>query len=136
MHFMLRTLKSLVKFVIVMFVMPIVCTIVWQEVVTEYLYDCTDDNLLGFLGPGDWVHFHHGVVYVPHVTHNHSMSDPDSIRQGWSMTGLWCLWCSFVAVSVLISMLLARRRWIPGTDTLPNTTPEPMATAPPASPKP
>ena len=119
--FMLRMLKSVVKFAIVMFAMMIVSTIVWQEVVVEYLYDCTDDNMMGFLRPGDWVHFYHGVVYVPHVTHDHSMSDPDSIKQGWSMTGLWGLWFSFVAVSLLASIFLARRRWIPGTHTLPNT---------------
>jgi protein-S-isoprenylcysteine O-methyltransferase Ste14 len=123
-------LKSTVKFVILMFAMTIVSTIVWQQVVVEHIYDCTDDNMAGFLRPGDWVHFYHGVVYVPHVAHNHSMSDPDSIRKGWSMTGLWCLWLSFVAVSLAVAFLLARRRWIPGTPTPSNKSPQPTATGP------
>ena len=39
---MIRKLKSAVKFAIVMIAMTIFCAIVWQEVVAEYLYDCTD----------------------------------------------------------------------------------------------
>ena len=120
--FMLRMLKIVAKFAIVSFVMTIVCTVAWQTIVVEYLYDCTDDNIAGFLRPGDWVHFYHGVVYVPHVVHNHSMSDPDSIRQGWSITGLWCLWWSFAVVSLVISVLLARRIWIPNAHTQPKTS--------------
>ena len=110
---MLWILKRTVKFSIVMFVVTIICTIVWQEVVNNYLYDCTDGNPLDFLAPGNWVHYYHGVIYVPQVTHDHSMSDPDSIKQGWSITSLWCLWCSFFTLSLVVSALLARRKWMP-----------------------
>jgi hypothetical protein len=108
---MIWILKSVTKFVIVMFLMMIVCTIVWQFV-GDRLYDCTDDGFLGFWRPGDWVHFDHGVVYVPVIVHGRSMSDPDTIKAGWSMTGLWCLWFSFVAVSLVISIVVARVPWM------------------------
>ena len=110
---MVWMLKSTVKFAFVKLVMTMVCTIIWQEAVNNYLYDCADGNLLDFLSPGNWVHFYHGVVYVPHVTHDHSMSDPDSIKQGWNVTRLWYLWFSFFTLSLFISVLLARRKWIP-----------------------
>lgn len=109
----ISTLTSSAKFVVSLAVMTIVCTVVWQETVAEWLYDCTDDNMLGFFRPGDWAHFFHGVVYVPKVLHNRAMSDPDVIKEGWSMTGLWCLWLLFLIGSVVASLLLARMRWIP-----------------------
>jgi hypothetical protein len=110
---MLRILKSGTKFLIVMFAMTIICTVIWQEFVTDTLYNCTDPGWLDFLSPGDWVHFSQGVVYVPHVVAGRSMSDPDTIKQGWTVTGLWILWYLFVAGSVFVSVVLARRKWIP-----------------------
>jgi hypothetical protein len=107
------TTSIAVKFVLSLVVMTIVCTLVWQETVAEWLYDCTDDNMLGFFRPGDWVHFYHGVVYVPKVVHDRSMSDPDVMKTGWSMTGLWCLWLMFVLASSVASVLLARMHWMP-----------------------
>lgn len=108
---MRRIVKSVAVFITALFVMALVCIVLWQVFVTEFLYDCTDDNFLGFLTPGDWVHFYHGVVHVPHVVHGRSMSEPDSIKAGWSVTGLWCLWWSFVAASLAISGLLAKKTW-------------------------
>jgi hypothetical protein len=111
---MIWMFKSAAKFVIVMLVMTIVCTFVWQEFVTDKLYNCTDPGWLDFLSPGDWVHSHNGepVAFVP-VIIGGSMSDPDTIKDGGSIARLWYLWYSFVAVSVVISILLARIRWIP-----------------------
>lgn len=109
------------KFAIVMLVMTIVCTVVWQDVVTEYLYDNTDDNMMGFLSPlwGDFWIGEGGfpVVAVQHVVHGRSMSDPDEIKAGWSIPKLFCLWLSFVTVSIVISILLARIRWLPEEST-------------------
>ena len=110
---MIRVFKSVAKFVIVIFVMTIVCTIVWQEFVTDRLYNCTDPGWLDFLSPGDWVHSHNGPVkFVPVITGG-AMSDPDTIKDGWSVTRLWYLWFSFVAVLTVTSILLARIRWVP-----------------------
>jgi hypothetical protein len=105
---------GVVKFVIVMLVMIIVCTLVWELFVNGSLYNCTDPGFLDFLNPGDWVHFHHGVTYVQHIVTGRSMSDPDTIRQGWSVAKLWCLWWSFVFASFLISAALARKTWLSG----------------------
>src|SRR5450432_1147229 len=113
-RFMIRMFKSAAKFVVVIFVMTIVCTVVWQSFVTDKLYNCTDPAWLDFLSPGDWVHSHDGqpVAFVPVIVGG-SMSDPDTIKQGWSVARLWYLWYSFVAVSVVVSILLAWIRWIP-----------------------
>ena len=111
---MLPVLKCVVKFVVMMFLMTIVCTFVWQQFVTDRLYNCTDPGWLDFLSPGDWVHSHDGkpVAFVPVITGG-PMTDPDTIKDGWSVARLWYLWYSFVTVSVVISVLLARIRWIP-----------------------
>ena len=111
---MLSLLKCGVKFVILMFLMTIVCTFVWQEFVTDRLYNCTDPGWLDFLSPGDWVHSHDGVpvAIVPVITGG-PMTAPDTIKEGWSVGRLWYLWYSFVVVSVVISILLARIRWTP-----------------------
>lgn len=118
---MIRKFKTAAKFVIVMFVMTIVCTIVWEDVVTEYLYDNTDDNMMGFLSPffGDFWIGEGGfpVVAVQHVVHGRSMSDPDEIKEGWSVPKLFCLWLSFITISAFSSILLARIRWIPNQNT-------------------
>jgi hypothetical protein len=118
---MIRIFKSVAKFAIVMSVMTVVCTIVWQNVVTEYLYDNTDDNIMGFVSP-IWGDFWIGeggfpVVAVQHVVHGRSMSDPDEIKVGWSVPKLFCLWLSFVTASTVISILLARIRWLPKQST-------------------
>jgi hypothetical protein len=107
-------LKSLAKFVLVMVVMTIACTVLWESV-AGWLYDCTDDGFLGFWTPGNWVHDwdNHPVVAASQIVHGRSMSEPDTIKAGWSVTGLWCLWCSFVAISVVVSALLAWKPWLP-----------------------
>jgi len=112
--FMIRMVESAAKFVVVMLAMTVVCTIVWQEFVTDKLYNCTDPGWLDFLSPGNWVHSHDSqpVAFVPVITAR-PMSDPDTIKQGWSIARLWYLWYSFVCVSTIISVLLAWVRWIP-----------------------
>jgi len=106
------TLTSL-KLVTSLVVMLILCTIGWS-LLASGLYDCSDENMFGFLRPGDWVHEWNGhpVVVVQQIIHGRSMSEPDTIKQGWSVTGLWCLWYSFVGASVVLSLLLAGKPWI------------------------
>jgi hypothetical protein len=110
---MFHLIKSLAKFITALFVMSILCTVVWQFVGSK-LYDCTDDGFLGFTRPGDWVHPFggHPVSVVYQIVHGRSMSEPDTIKEGWSVAGLWRLWYDFVLLSLGISMLLA---WIPWT---------------------
>jgi hypothetical protein len=76
----------------------VLCTVLWQEFVTDHFYHCADSLGFDFLRPGGWVH---GVA-VPHG---------DTLRQGWSRTGLWYLWCSFVMIALLISVIFALLPW-------------------------
>jgi hypothetical protein len=62
---------------------------------------------MDFLFVRDWVHH---PVSVAHVVPR-SMSEADEIKQGWTTTGLWCLWAAFAFISVLTSALFARMLW-------------------------
>ena len=126
---MLRVLKCTTKFVLVLFVMTIINAIVWEYVAGD-LYDCTDGGIPGYLEPGHWVHSWdgHPVAIAPHVVHGRSMSEPDTIKAGWSVVSLLFLWCSFFGASLLVSVLLARVRWIPVTR--PNNSLHATAAAP------
>jgi hypothetical protein len=107
--------KSIAKFIVALSVMTIVCTIVWEVCVFGGLYYCSDP-LLDFLRPGDWVHNTggHPVAIVRQVVIGPTNGlDIDTIKEGWSVNRLWHLWYGFVAVSVVISILLGRIRWIP-----------------------
>jgi hypothetical protein len=103
-------LKFTAKLLLTVSVLAIVCTVVWQQLVTDTLYHSTDALWLDFLRPGHWVH---NPVSVAHVVRSRSMSEPDTIRAGWSLAGLWSLWYSCLGVSVLLGILLARLPWIP-----------------------
>jgi hypothetical protein len=82
----------------------VLCTIVWGDFVVGHLFNCTDSVPFNFLIPGDWVHGNY--VFVPKINPSDSMSMPDSIKEGWSIPKLWLLWCSFVAISIVISASL------------------------------
>ncbi len=111
---MRQTLRGIAKFLVVMVLMTILNSIVWEYVAGD-LYDCTDGGVPGYWSPGYWIHgwAGHPVAVVRQVVHGRSMSEPDTIQEGWSVNGLLCLWLSFLAVSIIISVALARLRWIP-----------------------
>jgi hypothetical protein len=115
---MLRILVRAGIFLLAMVLMTIVCTLVWDRYVNARLYDCTDAVGFDYLHPGDWVHGH--VVAVPTITHNHSMSEPDTIKEGWSVNRLWYLWLTFFAVSIMVSTGFALLPWIPKRDSSAN----------------
>ena len=98
--------------------MATVCAIVWALLVQPTVYDCTDPGFIDYFTPGDWVHIAggHPIAVVPRIVHGRSMSEPDTIRQGWSVVGLWCLWSGFVSVSVLVSVAFARKTWVAGRE--------------------
>ncbi len=73
------------------------------------LYGCNDTIGFDILHNGDWIHADY--VAVPKIIADHSMSDPDVIKEGWSVPKLWCLWWVFVAVSVIVSTLLSFVIW-------------------------
>src|SRR3954466_14307482 len=86
-HFIIRVSK----FVAALLVCTIASTFIWECFVAGTLYHCSDPGFLEFLSPGDWAHIQYG----------------DTLRARWSMTGLWCLWYSFVIASVIVSFTLA-----------------------------
>lgn len=103
-------------------IMAVVCTVTWDGLFNGKLYYCTDGGTLDFLCVGDWVHHPESVALVV----PRPMSEPDEIKQGWSITGLWCLWVGFVLTSVFISALLAGMLWratSPNKGTSPNGGP-------------
>ena len=101
----MRILLSAAIFIVALTVTTVACTWGWETFVKNRLYNCTDDSPLDYLRPGHWVH---QPVAVRHVTSGRSMSEPDTIKEGWSVWRLWLLWSSSVAGSLIVSFLLAR----------------------------
>ena len=83
------------KFLAVLNVCAVASVLVWERFVAGTLYHCSDPGFLEFLSPGDGAHVQFG----------------DTLRAGWSMTGLSCLWYSFVIGSVIVSFTLAVLPW-------------------------
>ena len=104
----MRLLIAIAVFIGSLVVMTIACTWGWDRFVSGTLYVCTDSVPFDFLHPGDWVHH---PVAVERIVAARSMSEPDTIRSGWSITSLWLLWSSLVGGSVIIILLLARLPW-------------------------
>src|SRR5437667_7669776 len=117
-----KALGSIGLFAMSLLLMAFVCVWAWDAFVNGKIYYCTDGGTLDFVFVGDWVHQPQSVAHVA----PRSMSEPDEIKNGWSLIGLWCLWSAFVAGSVLISALLGGLFW---RATSPN--PAPQATAAP-----
>lgn len=98
-----------------MIALTIFSALIWQQVVAEYLYDCTDSVQGDFFRPGDWIHSPDGnpVITVRQIVHGRSLSEPDAIRQDWSKTGLWLVWLSLIGISTIASVVIARKSWLP-----------------------
>jgi hypothetical protein len=63
-----------VKFLGTLSVCAVASVLFWDEFVAGTIYHCTDPGCFDFLTPGNWGH---GPLYG------------DTMRAGWSMTGLW-----------------------------------------------
>lgn len=83
-------------------------TILWEHFVNGLLYNCTDGTRFDFFFPGDWVH---NPVLAEEIVTNRTMSEPDLIKSGWTVTRLWLLWCAFAAGSVSIGFAAASLKW-------------------------
>jgi hypothetical protein len=108
----MRLIVKVVAFLALMLGCTILCAVIWQRFVTDTLYDCTDS-----LGGPDYLlssrHWVHDPVAVQHVVGNRSMSEPDTIKVGWSIAGLICLRWALVGASIVVSFLLTRLLWRP-----------------------
>ena len=112
-----RRLLVPVKLLVTMSVTTTLCTGLWQGLVTDILYNCTDPGWLDYLFPGNWVH---GLIAtVPLVVTGRPMSDPDTLRTGWSVRALWCLWLTLFATSLVFSFWVAQKPWAPSGQTEP-----------------
>jgi hypothetical protein len=80
------------KFAAALLVCTIASIFIWERFIAGTVYHCTDPGFLGFLSPGHW---------------GHAPRYGDTMRAGWSTTGLWCLWYSFVVTSVVVSIAFA-----------------------------
>jgi hypothetical protein len=83
------------------------CVWAWDAFVNGKLHFCTDGGAMDFICVGDWVHHPESVAQIA----PRAMSEPDEIRSGWSIVGLWCLWLAFVGGSVLVSAAAGRSVW-------------------------
>jgi len=59
----------------------------WNAFASGKLYYCADGGTMDFIFVGDRVHHPESVAQVV----PRSMSNPDEIKAGWSIKGLWCL---------------------------------------------
>jgi hypothetical protein len=106
-----------------MLLMLLLCIPAWDAFVNGKLYYCTDGGTMDFIFVGDWVHHPESVAHIV----PRPMDQPDEIKAGWSITGLWRLWSTFVGGSVLVSALFAGAVWRASS---PNETPHATAAAP------
>ena len=116
-----RMIAGTVKFICSMFLMTIFCAGAWEDFLDDKVYLCTDGPT-GYLTPGGWVHTwdNHPIAVVHQIVPPHDMSDPDEIKEGWSVTGLWCVWFLFFGCSLVFSILFAWVQWIPTLNRLIN----------------
>jgi hypothetical protein len=105
-----HVLKIVAKFGLLAVATTIACTILWEMLVNNRLYNCTDPGWLDYVSPGNWVHH---PVTVHEVVTGRSMSEPDTIKDGWTVAGLWRLWLVFAVTSFVLSAGLALVPWIP-----------------------
>jgi hypothetical protein len=109
-----RSLGRDITFLSLLLLCTVYCTIAWDKYIADKLYMCTDSVPYVFVHPGDWVHGNY--VYAPQSAFfPRSMSEPDAIKEGWSIPKLWILYWSFVAASVGTSASLAFLIWWPKT---------------------
>jgi len=99
-----RTIGRDITFLILLLGGTVLSAVIWQFYFPENIYNCTDDNMCGFFRPGDWIHGNYVAVHK--VVPSLSMSEPDTIKKGWSITKLWCAWWLFIVASVAISASL------------------------------
>jgi hypothetical protein len=103
---MMRVLGSSAVFIVSLLAMIVASTVAWA-LINGKLYYCTNGGTLDFIFVGDWVHHPESVAHIV----PRSMGEPDEIKAGWSIAGLWFLLILFAAVSVFVSALFARMLW-------------------------
>ena len=101
---------AMIVFCVVMVGMTVLCAVLWKQFLVGNVYDNTDDgDGGGYLFPGHWVGNDEGfpVIVVEHLKPVRSMSDPDELKAGWSVTRLWFVWWFLLGISTIVSASLS-----------------------------
>ena len=104
-----RAAARALKYVILLITLNIPLAVAWEVVFPGRIYDCTDYTGFGYLTPGKWVHDR--IEYVDEVVTGRPMSEPDTIRLGWSLGGLWGVWLTMLGFSAAASWWLSGDSW-------------------------
>ena len=95
---MTRPIIIAARFFLAIILVTITAQIAWNELVDRSLYHCTDDLLeLDFVFPSSWVH---NSVAVQDL-HKPRSDGRDTIKEGWTVMDLWCLWSWMFLLSQL-----------------------------------
>ena len=103
---MKRVASRVLRWLIFLCILNIPLAVAWEVVFPGRIYDCTDYTGFGYLMPGNWVH--DPIEYVDEVVTGRSMGEPDTIRRGWSVRGLWGVWLALFSLSAAGSWWLVR----------------------------
>jgi hypothetical protein len=89
-----------------------VCIDLWDALLNGKVYGCSDGGSWDYW-IRDWATIGNGSY--PAVTvkkiNIQSMSDPDQLKEGWTVARLWTLWYTFLTGSILASLLLSSLPW-------------------------
>ncbi len=83
--------------------------VVWDSLVMDRVYHCTDATPFGYLSPGNWIHGN--IQHVDSINPDATMPEADAIKNGWSNTSLWIVWSALLTISAMTSAWLAMRPW-------------------------
>ena len=103
----------ILKFTATLFFTTVITTMVWEHFVEDHIYSCSD-GVMCYPIPADLLALTHDewpLKFVPEIVRPTSMSDPDLIKEGWTVGELWILWAVFLNLSLAISTTLASRPW-------------------------
>jgi len=103
---MKRVASRVLRWVIFLFILNIPLAVAWEVIFPGRIYDSPDTSGFGYLRPGNWVH--EPIEYVDEVVTGRAMSEPDTMRLGWSKGGLLFLWGGLFTLSAAGSWWLAK----------------------------
>jgi hypothetical protein len=103
--------KYLIKTAFLVGVFTIPLAIAWEAIFPNKIYYCTDNVLLDYITPGDWLHGE--IEYVDDIASamDRTMSDPDVLLRGWTVGGLWLVWTAMFGSSLAAGLFLAKFPW-------------------------
>lgn len=106
---MKRVVSRSLKCAILLLLLNLPLAVAWEIIFPGRIYDCTDSLGFGYFTPGAWVH--DPIEYVDEVVTGRSMGEPDTIRLGWSIGGLWGVWLTLFSLSTAASWWLSGDSW-------------------------